>query len=183
MYVETTDSDFARIAMRNFLLFLAGAILGCLLVRLWGLSAGFSSSFFQNTMFSGYTSVALGSFRFLMLLFLLAFMSVGALLIPVLFGLEGAIIGGTIALSAGAMGFHGGIALILTMLPRLILIIPFGFLLGAWAVRQSLSFGQPRRSSSLGIFAALMVVVLVSAFLQVTLGYHLGGTYYLSFGV
>lgn len=183
MRYHNEDADFVRIILRNLILFLAGALMGCLLLRFWDLSGALSPSFFQESLDSGWRNVFFGSFRFLLLLFLLSYLPSGALLVPIVFGIEGALLGMTFGLISAAMGFYGAIALSLAMAFRLILIFPFSFFLGSWAIRQSLRFGHCVRGQGLKIFFVLLSVVAVSTVLELTVGRQLGSFYYLTFGV
>lgn len=183
MRYHNDNSDFIRIILRNLLLFLAGALMGCLLLRIWDLSAALSPSFFQESLESGWKDVFPGCFRFLLLLFLLSYLPAGALLVPMAFGIEGALLGMSIGLISASMGIHGAVALILSMIFRLILLLPFSFLLGSWAVRQSLRFGHSERGKGFKILIALFVVAVVSTVLELIIGRQLGSFYYLSFGV
>ena len=138
MRYHKDDIDFVRIILRNLTLFLAGALLGCLLLRFWDLSAALSPSFFQDPSDSG--SVFSGNLRFLILLFLLSFLPAGALLVPLAFGIEGALLRMTVGLISASMGLHGIICLFISIIFRLILVFTFAFLLGSWAIEQPLHF-------------------------------------------
>lgn len=181
MRYRKDDNYFVRIILRNLALFLAGALLGCLLLRFWELSAALSPSFFQDP--PDFGSVFSGNLRFLMVLFLLSFLPAGALLVPLTFGIEGALLGMTVGLISASMGLHGAIGLIISIIFRLILVFPFSFLLGSWAVEQSLHFGHTKRGQPLKILFALFAVAALSAVLELIIGRQLGSIYYLSFGV
>lgn len=183
MRYHNSDTDFVRIIMRNLILFLAGALMGCLLLRFWDLSAALSPSFFTESLVSGWKEVFLSNFRFLLLLFLLSYLPAGALLVPLVFGIEGAVLGMSIGLISAAMGTASIVALVLSIIFRLILVFPFSFLLGSWAIRQSLHFGRTNRGQGLKILFALITVAAVSSVLELTIGRQLGSLYYLSFGV
>lgn len=183
MRYHNGDTDFVRIILRNLILFLAGALTGCLLLRFWRLSGALSPSFFQESLVSGWKDVFLQSFRFLVLLFLLSYLPAGPLLVPISFGMEGALLGMSIGLISASMGFHGALALVLAILFRLILVFPFSFLLGSWAIRQGLRFGQSSREHGIKILFALFTVAAVSTVLELSISRQLGSFYYLTFGV
>lgn len=182
MRYHNDNSDFIRIILRNLILFLAGALIGCLLLRFWELSAALSPSFFQESLESGWKDVFPGCSRFLLLLFLLSYLPAGALLVPMAFGIEGALLGMSIGLISASMGIHGALALILAMIFRLVLVFPFSFLLGSWSIRQSLRFGRVNRGQGIKILIALFAVAAISTVLELTVGRQLGSLYYLSFG-
>lgn len=166
------------------LLFLTGLLLGCLFVRHFDLSASLLGTGAAEN--SGdaqrFWAVLLRNGKFLLVIYLLAFSRSGALLIPLIFALEGLMLGtaaGGVLTGQGALGLVG---LGLLFLFRLTLVIPFGFLLGCWAVERSLSFGTRPRESG-GILLTTLLVLLLSALLECTLARWLGGIYFLKFGV
>ena len=173
----------------NFLLFFTGAVLGCLLVRFfgiksilhpedsWDISAVTAPSFY---------AVLLANGKFLILLYLLAFLRCGAALVPPLFGAEGAFLGAAFASVVSAMGYHGAVLLTILLVFRLVLVLTYGFLLGSWSVKHSLSFGavsDAQRQNRILILLFTLAVLVIASFLECTLVRWLGGIYYLKFGV
>ena len=171
------------------LLFLTGILLGYLLVRYFGLSGGVFSGVFDEGDLSLYVrgafpEVLLSMGKFLLLLYLLGFQRWGAMMVPPVFGIEGIFFGVSVCGLVSALGARGVLLSLLLMLFRLILVVPFGFLLGGWAVEHSLSFPQAaEKRNSFGVLAVTLAVLLLAAFLDCTLARWLGGMYYLKFGV
>ena len=183
MLYHKVDHDHFRIMLRNLILFLSGALAGCILLRFWGLSFALSPSFYQESLRSGWSDVFLSVVQFLLLLYLAAYLPHGALFVPLFFGVQGAFLGITVGLVSGSMGIHGTISLILAFFFRLILVFPFGFILGTWAIRRSLRFGTVNKGQGLIILILLLTVSVGSAFLELSIARHFSSMYYLSFGV
>lgn len=160
-------------------MFLTGVVLGCGLARLLGLQ-GFISTEGQavRTML---LRVLLWNAKFLFIAYLLAFSPGGMLLIPPLFGLEGAVLGALFYMVLSAQGLSVLPYLVLRLLFRLILVVPYGFLLGGWSMRQSLGFGGRQNRSAFGVGLATAVVLLAASLLECTLAQD--AAYYLRFGV
>ncbi len=180
---ERRNSPALRANLLNFLLFLSGALFACIVVKLGGtgafLASGFSASssdvFFQ----------ALLSFsRFLLLLYLLAYLRCGVLLIPLVFGLEGLLMGGTAAAVAAASGWQGTVLLAIMLMFRLILILPYSFLLGTWAIGQSLRYSELERDETrIPVLLVTLLVLLLAAALECTAARRFSSIYLLTFGV
>ena len=165
----------------NFLMFVTGTVLGCFGSRFLG---GTSLTELETILAGGsFLSSLLGCGRFLILLYLLAFIPGGAALVPPLFGAEGAFLGGAISAAALTMGVKGGVLLSVLMLFRLALVVPYGFLLGGWSVGQSLHFPQRSTEQPVQILMLTICVIVAAAFLECTVAHWLGGIYYLKFGV
>lgn len=186
------NSTKAHTGLLNLLLFFTGALLGCLVVKFFGLQnsalAGFSaaSQASEGTALAvSFPAVLVANGKFLMLLYLFAFLRCGAALIPPLFGAEGAFLGAAFASAFLSAGFHGAIRIALLLLFRLLLVIPYGFLLGEWSVSRSLSLGGSglRREASFQILLVTLLVLFLASFLEYTIGSWLGGMYFLKFGV
>lgn len=176
------DATKLRTNSLNFLLFVTGAVLGCLCSRFFG---GTSLSEAETILAGGsFSSSLLGCGRFLVLLYLLAFIPGGAALVPPLFGAEGAFLGGAISAAYLALGPKGAVLLSVLLLFRLLLVVPYGFLLGAWSVGQSLRFPERNaKQQPVQILFLTVCVVAAAAFLECTVAHWLGGIYYLKFGV
>lgn len=177
----------------NFLMFLTGAVLGCLVVKCFGLESVLLAGNADPQEFSWSSAVG-ASFpttllingKFLILLFLFAFLRCGAALIPPLFGAEGAFLGAAFASVISAMGRRGALLLAILLIFRLTLVLPYGFLLGVWSVEHSLSFetlSDVRRQKSVQICFLTLLVLVAASFLECTLARWLGGIYFLKFGV
>lgn len=182
MLYHNRDSDFFRIILRNLILFLSGALLGSILLRYWNLSAALSPSFFQESFSSGWRQTFWNCLHLPLILFFLGYIPVGPVLIPLAFGLEGCLLGMTIGLVSTSMGIHGGIALILSLVFRLLLLFPFSFLLGSWAVRHGLRFGCSTPGNGPKLLIMLIFVAAASAGFELLFGRQLGSLYYLTFG-
>lgn len=182
-----TVSENNRSTTLNLLLFMTGILLGALLVRHFDIFAGVFSGVQNQTdlkrfLNRDFAQIFLSCGKFLLLIYLLGFQRWGAMLVPPVFGVEGLYFGGTVSCLIALMGLRGMVMAVLLMLFRFLLVLPYGFLLGGWAVEQSLGF-----SESVGNrFAVLLITLLVmtlAAFLECSLGRWLGGMYYLTFGV
>lgn len=183
MLYHKVDHDHFRIMLRNLILFISGTMVGCILLRFWGLSCALSPSFYQETLRTGWPDVFLSTVQFLLLLYLAAYLPLGALFVPLIFGVQGAFLGITMGLISGSMGIHGTVSLILAFLFRLILVFPFGFILGSWSIRRSLQFGNVNREQGLIILLLLLTVSVGSSFLELSIARHFSSLYYLTFGV
>ena len=177
------NSTKEYISLLNFLLFLTGALLGCLLVKLLGIQI---AAFGLRSPSASFSAVLIANGKLLVLLFLCAFLRCGAALIPPLFGAEGAFFGAAFASAVLSAGSHGAVRMALLLIFRLLLVLPYGFLLGEWAVSHSLSLGESaagRQGASFKILLLTLLVLLLASFLECTLGSWLGGIYFLKFGV
>lgn len=187
------NSSKEHTGILNFLLFLTGALLGCLCVKflgiqntaLTGVSAANQAADGSGTLAASFPAVLLANGKLLVLLYLFAFLRCGAALIPPLFGAEGAFLGAAFASAILSAGVHGAVRMALLLIFRLLLILPYGFLLGEWAVSHSLSLsaGGTRREACFRILLLTLLVLLLASFLECTLGSWLGGIYLLKFGV
>lgn len=164
----------------NFLLFATGIVLGCLFSLLFRTSASETSLVLAD---GSFLESLLGCGRFLCLLLLLAFVPWGAGLVPPLFGAEGAFLGSAMAAAVLVSGATGALVLAVLLLFRLVLVIPYGFLLGSWAVSQSLRFPERSRRQAAAVCCITVCVILAAAFLECTVAHWLGGYYFLKFGV
>lgn len=171
------------------LLFLTGILLGVLLVRHFALLGAVFSGVqdaedLEAFINRDFAEVFLSTGKLLLLLYLLGFQRWGAAMVPPVFGVEGLYFGGTVYSVISFMGSRGAVMSILLMLFRLVLILPYSFVLGGWAVEQSLRFSLPEdRSARFGVLVITLGVMLLASFLECTLGRWLGGMYYLTFGV
>ena len=177
----------------NLLMFLTGACIGCMVVRLGGIGG----ELFPEPLQFGFADVCLAGFhrfpgvllanvKFLLLLYLLAFMRCGAMLVPPVFAAEGLLLGCTVAAVTGAMGYLGTALLSILLAFRLVLVLPYGFLLGAWSVEHSLSYVNPPVSdhrTRASVLLVTLLVLLMASLLECTAAQWLGGVYFLRFGV
>lgn len=169
------------------LLFLTGILLGTLLVRYFAISAVVFSGIrnqeeLKAVLNRDFVQILLSCGKFLLLLYLLSFQRWGAMLVPPVFGLEGIYFGGTVGSLISFMGSGGVLMGILLQLFRFLLVLPYGFILGNWAIAQSLNFSQ-RSGNWIGVLAVTLSVMVFASFLECSLGRWLGGMYYLRFGV
>lgn len=171
------------------LLFLTGILLGCLLVRHFDIAGSVFSGIADRGSLSFYLGgdfpeVLLSMGKFLLLLYLLSFQRWGAMMVPPVFGIEGVFFGVSVCSLVLVMGVKGAVLSVLLMLFRLLLVLPYGFLLGGWSVEQSLRFSKHRDpGAASGVLAVTLLIILLSAFLECSLSRWLGGMYYLKFGV
>jgi hypothetical protein len=185
---KTMHRKYAKANILLFLLFITGAALGCLLVWKSGLSGqlfdGLTNQQGLEGLLSSYdrASVFLWNGKFLLLIFLLSYVRWGAAMLPPLFGVEGLLLGGVASSIIPSMGLTGGICLCILLGLRLLLVLPYSFLLGGWAVEESLSFGELAGNRT-AVLVLTLAVILVASFLECTLARWLGGMYYLKFGV
>jgi hypothetical protein len=179
---------YAKAKVLLVLLFATGAVLGSLLVWWSELSVqlfdGIVDQQSLDQMLASYdrTSVFLWNAKFLFLIFLLSYVRWGAALLPPLFGVEGLLLGGVCSSIVSSMGLTGGICLCILLSLRLLVVLPYSFLLGGWAVEESLAFGELAGNRT-AVLLLTLAVILVAAFLECTLARWLGGMYYLRFGV
>lgn len=169
------------------LLFLTGNLLGGILVRHFDFSGSLFPGVVDRADLSGYfgtgfLQVLLAEGKFLLVLYLLSFQRWGAMLIPPVFGVEGIFFGMTTCSLVLGLGPKGLVVSFLLMLFRLVLILPYGFLLGGWSVERSLQFPS-HSSNALGVLAVTLGVMLLGAVFESSLARWLGGMYYLKFGV
>lgn len=156
--------------------------MGCVFSRMFGRMPTSEPETVLST--GSFLASLLGCGRFLVLLYLLAFIPGGAVLVPPLFGAEGAFLGATISAAALSLGMRGAVFFSILLLFRLILAVPYGFLLGSWSVGQSLHFPERSGRQRPALILLLTVgVILTAAFLECTVAHWLGGIYYLKFGV
>ena len=179
-----------RTGVLNLLLFFTGALMGCLVVKFFGIQNGALSGIPDASASvdgSGvsFPAVLAANGKLLALLFLFAFLRCGAALIPPLFGAEGAFLGAAFASAYLSAGIHGAVRLALLLIFRLLLVLPYGFLLGEWSVAQSLSVGggAHQRKACIPILLITLLVLFLASFLEHTIGSWLGGMYFLKFGV
>ena len=164
----------------NLGLFLTGAMIGSLFAALGNTRCSLAQCYASGAIVWFWTAL-LSCGKFLLLLLLLANTQVGALLIPPLFGLQGMLLGIAFSASFLSTGIHGILSLALLFVFRLILVLPYGFVLGAWSVSRSLS---PTESHPVSAVAVLtLVVLLVSALGECTLARHFSWIYFHSVGV
>ena len=187
------NSTKEHTSVLNLLLFFTGVLLGCFLVKilgiqngaLAGLSAVTDTAETSGLPSTSFPAVLVANGKLLVLLYLFAFLRCGAALIPPLFGAEGAFLGTAFASAVLSAGFHGVIRLALLLIFRLLRVLPYGFLLGEWAVSRSLRLGGGNRRKEAGfrILLLTLLVLFLATFLECTLGSWLGGIYFLKFGV
>lgn len=181
-------SEKNRSTALNLLLFLTGILLGALLVRHFDLFAEVfpgvqNHEDLKRFLNRDFPQIFLSGGKFLLMIYLLGFQRWGAMMVPPVFGIEGLYFGGTMSGMISVMGLRGMILAILLMLFRLLLVLPYGFLLGGWAVNQSLGFSGDSPGNRIAVLLITLLVMTLSAFLECTLGRWLGGMYYLTFGV
>ena len=71
--------------------------------------------------------------------------------------------------------------LVAMLLFRLVLVVPYGFLLGLWCMRQSLGFGSEQDRSTFGVLVLTGAVLLAASLLECTVAKD--AAYFLRFGV
>lgn len=182
-----------RSSLLNLLLFFTGALVGCLLVKYFGIQNGALSGFSAaptsmddpGVLAVSFPAVLIANGKLLALLFLFAFLRCGAALVPPLFGAEGAFLGAAFASAYLSAGIHGGIRMALLLIFRLLLVLPYSFLLGEWSVSHSLSLGggSHRKETCFQILLVTTLVLFLASFLEHTIGKWLCGMYLLKFGV
>lgn len=173
----------ARCCGLLLMLFLTGLALGCGLVQRLGLAIRLLPGYaVLGCDLSQMRLVLLLHAKFLLVIYLLAFCPRGALLLPPLFGAEGVLLGMVLGAAGAGGGVKAVIGVCLLLLFRLVLVLPYGFLLGRWAMGQSLSFGQFRDRDALGVLLLTAAWILGAAVLECSLGRWLLAVYYLRFG-
>ena len=84
------------------------------------------------------------------------------------------------------MGTRGLVLLALLFLFRLGILLPYGFLLGAWSVGQSLAYGSASaadRKTRMVVLLVTIAVLVIASFLECTLAQWLARIYFLKVGV
>ena len=192
--VSVMQSDSAKERLSGYgcrsgdvllLMFLTGIVLGCAATQLLGLRIRLpSENGSQQGLLGGdFMTVLLRNAKFLLCVFLLAFSPAGPLLLPPLFGMEGLLLGACAGAVFAAQGAAGLGALGCRMLFRLLLVVPYGFLLGDWALRHGLRFPSGEGRYAGGVLAVTAALLLGATVLECTLSHLLGAAYYLRFGV
>lgn len=179
-------TGLGAVRRRCFLLalFLTGLVLGCVLARVLGVKLELLPQSGKSLPDRRQVLLSLSrNAKFLILLFLLGFTRCGAMLIPVILGAEGALLGLLCGGAFSLCGKSGLLALILLLLPRLLLVVPYGFLLGSWSWRQSLEFGGENRRDVGGVLLITILAVLLASVLECTLSRFGCAAYSLKFGV
>lgn len=170
----------ARANCLNLALFVTGALLGCAVMYLGGVGTTLSPAGTGETL----SQALVSNGRFLLPLYLFAFIRWGAALVPPAFGLEGLLLGGTAAAVLGSMGRAGLPLMALMLLFRFLLVLPYGFLLGAWSVGQSLSYGSASVCRTwFPVLVVTLLVLALASLLECTVAQWLGCIYLLKFGV
>ncbi len=162
------------------MLFLTGVVLGCVLAQRLGLRCYVTANE-EKSFDAAFLRVLLWNAKFLLVAYLLAFSPGGILLLPPLFGAEGALLGALFGAVLSAQGVVMLLCLVATLLFRLVLVVPYGFLLGLWAMRQSLEFGSKQDRSTFCILVLTGAVLLAASLLECTVAKD--AAYYLRFGV
>ena len=176
-----------RCSQLHLLLFLSGIVFAALFVRYFD---SFATAFFgirsqtdiSDMLSRSFLSAVLSHGKFLLVMYLLSTHQWGGFIIPCLFFMEGFFLGGILSSVSVFVGSGGYVMGLLLVLFRVLLVIPYSFLLGHWAVERSLSFPEQSKNT-LGVLVFTLFVIGFSAFLACTLGRFFGGIYYLKFGV
>ena len=164
------------------MLFLTGVALGCVLAQWLGLRCYITAE--EDKSFdAALIRVLLWNAKFLLASYLLAFSPGGTLLLPLLFGAEGALLGALFGAVLSAQGAAMLPCLVAMLLFRLVLVVPYGFLLGLWCMRQSLGFGSERSriAAHSGVLVLTGAVLLAASLLECTVAKD--AAYFLRFGV
>lgn len=162
------------------MLFLTGVALGCVLAQWLGLRCYITAE--EDKSFdAALIRVLLWNAKFLLASYLLAFSPGGTLLLPLLFGAEGALLGALFGAVLSAQGAAMLPCLVAMLLFRLVLVVPYGFLLGLWCMRQSLGFGGEQDRSAFGVLVLTGAVLLAASLLECTVAKD--AAYFLRFGV
>ena len=148
-------------------LFLTGLMLGCLVSRSTRLSVDLSIADDWLVRFCDY-SLIYG--KFLLLIYLLSFMRYGAIGVPPLFGLEGIMIGCKITSAFCFGGVHDLLAVLVLNVFHIVLILPYGFVLGAWTVDRCFDYTVKQYSKNPMVLMVTLCVIVVSALLQSVAG-------------
>ena len=181
---ERMGSAAARRRLILLATFLTGLVLGCLVAGRLGVKLELLLQCGQKLPDRKQVLLILcRNAKFLLLLFLLAFTRWGALLIPVVLGVEGTLLGMLCSGVFSQCGKRELLALALLLLPRLLLVVPYGFLLGGWSWRQSLEFDAGGQRDVGGVLLITILVVLLAALLECTLSRFGCAAYSLKFGV
>lgn len=162
------------------MLFVTGVALGCFLARWLGLRC-YAVPEKAQSLEPAMARVLLWNAKFLLTAYLLAFSPGGRLLLPPLFGAEGMLLGALFGAAILSQGMSALPWLASLLLFRLILVVPYGFLLGFWSMRQSLGFGSRQDRSAFGVLVLTAVVLLAASLLECTVARD--AAYYLRFGV
>ncbi len=162
------------------MLFLTGVVLGCVLTQWLGLQC-YVTFAEEQSLQSEIIRVLLWNAKFLLAAYLFAFLPSGTLLLPLLFGAEGALLGALFGAVLSAQGVAMLPCLVTLLLFRLVLALPYGFLLGRWSMRQSLGFGNEQDRSTFGVLSLTIVVLLAASLLEGIVAKD--AAYYLRFGV
>ena len=154
----------------NFLLFLTGILCGCILTFLSDLSfteaAVSSFSVISSHWYRSFWTSILSNGKFLLLLFLLSFLSSGVYLIPLLFGVEGAFCGAALTYVL-SVGRSYSVFVFVLLFIHMFLILPYGFLLGTWASERCLSgFKINSRYSDCSVLLVTLFVIMVASMLE-----------------
>lgn len=165
-----------------FLMLLTGTILGCFAARLLDFHSFVTlSSQFDHTAFAAvWRPIA----KFLLVIFLLAFTAWGTMLIPAVFGIEGFCFGLAVSSAIFGTGIGSSGTVMITLLFRIIILFPYAFLLGGWAIKRSADFGAEPDSTAM--FSLLVITAIVSvavAFFECTFGSWLASIYLMKIGV
>ena len=162
------------------MLFVTGVALGCFLAK-WLELRCYPAPDENQSMESAMVRVLLWNAKFLLTAYLLAFSPGGKLLLPPLFGAEGALLGALFGAAMLSQGMNALPWLASLMLFRLLLVVPYGFLLGLWSMRQSLGFGGRQDRSTFGVLVLTAAVLLAASLLECTVARD--AAHYLRFGV
>lgn len=172
------------------LMFLTGCVLGCGLCILAGIRGTLfpgvsgSAASFREFALRPDPVVLASCIRLCVPVFLLGFTRWGAALIPAWFGIEGFLLSGAVCAFAMGNGLHGLCAAGILLSFRLLLLLPYSFLLGSWAVDRSLRFDwAPGLGNAFMIGVITVAAAVVTALLECSLGRWLSCMYFLSFGV
>lgn len=185
---EYTTPKKDRCNLLLLLLFLTGVLLGCLFVWHFSLRGQINGEAAQGQALflsrQQFFAVLLRNAKFLLVIYLLSFSKLGALLIPVQFGIEGLLLGSVFGSVIAQEGLIGALSLFLIYFFRLSAVLPYGFLLGTWGVEKSLRFGETGFDwrFPIGILLLTLVVLIMSSFLECTLARWLGCMYFMKFG-
>ena len=173
----------------NLLLFLTGAAAGCVLIYWSGASFPLEEWVVTRLSTSELPVMVLRlciiNGKFLVLLYLLSCLRHGAALIPAVFGLEGMLLGSAFGTAFSSMGRIGITTLGMILMFRLLVLLPYGFLLGTWSLDRCLQVRQDQDAfrSGMAVFILTIAVVTGAALLECLVGRSLGRMYYLKIGV
>ncbi|MDD6024421.1 MAG: hypothetical protein PUC06_09345 [Oscillospiraceae bacterium] len=172
------------------LMFLIGCVLGCGLCILTGI---------RGVLFPGVTDTQMSFWEFALRpdpvvlaacirlcvpVFLLGLTRWGAALIPAWFGIEGLLLSGAVCAFTAGNGLCGLFAAGILLSFRLLILLPYSFLLGSWAVDRSLRFDwAPGLGNAVMIGIITVFAAVGTALLECSLGRWLSCLYFLSYGV